>query len=230
MTSPVFCVEPTQNIADAIRLMLDRKISGVPVTSAQGELVGIITEGDLLRRHELGTTGTRSWLKDLFLSPGRRAEDYVHTHGRKVADVMTDQPVTIEPEAMLADAIDSMTIHHVRRLPVVQNGRVIGILARADVLRALLPLADEAPVATGDEAIRQAVEAALESGLGSGVRELVKVEAYRGAVILSGAVTDERLVTAARVAAENTPGVTSVTNQLIVVAPFAGTSIPAPPF
>lgn len=230
MTSPVFCVEPTQGIADAIQLMLERRISGLPVTTAQGELVGIVTEGDLLRRHELGTVGAHSWLKDLFLSPGRRAEDYVHTHGRKVANVMTEQPATIEPDARLSDAIDMMTVHHVRRLPVIENGRVIGILARADVLRALLPLAAEPPDATDDTVIREAVEASLERGLGASVRDLVKVETYRAAVILSGAVTDERLIPAAQVAAENTPGVTSVTNQLIVVGPFVGANVPAPPF
>lgn len=229
MTSPVFCLQPTQGISDAIQLMLERRISGVPVTTPQGELVGIVTEGDLLRRHELGTVGAHSWLKDLFLSPGSRADEYVHTHGRKIADVMTDQPVTIEPDARLSDAIDMMTVHHVRRLPVLQDGRVIGILARADVLRALMPLAAEPPVATDDNVIREAVEAALERGLGAGVRDLVKVEVYRGAVVLSGAVTDERLVSATRVAAENTPGVTSVTNQLIVVGPFVGASVPAPP-
>lgn len=230
MTSPVFCIEPTQTITDAIQLMLDRKISGVPVTTMQGELVGIVTEGDLLRRHELGTAGAHSWLKDLFLSPGRKAEDYTHTHGRKVADVMTDQPVTISPDASLSDAIDMMTLHHVRRLPVVQEGRVTGILSRADVLRTLLPLAAQPPATTDDDAVRRSVEAALEAGLGSGARDMIRVEVYHGAAILSGAVTDERLVTAARVAAENTPGVTSVANQIIVVAPFAGASIPAPPF
>ncbi|MBB2205463.1 CBS domain-containing protein [Gluconacetobacter takamatsuzukensis] len=230
MTSPVVCVEPAQGISEAIQLMLERRISGLPVTTPQGELIGIVTEGDLLRRHELGSVGAHSWLKDLFLSPGRRAEEYVHTHGRKVANVMTDQPVTIEPDARLSDAIDMMTVHHVRRLPVIENGRVIGILARADVLRALLPLASEPPDASDDGAIREAVEAALDRALGTGMRETMTVETYRGAVILSGAVTDERLIPAAQVAAENTPGVVSVTNQLIVVGPFVGASVPAPPF
>src|ERR1043166_6366229 len=92
MTSPVLVIEPTASIADAARIMLGGRISGLPVVSADKRLVGVLTEGDFLRRGELGTTRKRSRWLEVFIGSGKRAEEYVQTHARRVADVMSPQP------------------------------------------------------------------------------------------------------------------------------------------
>ena len=99
MTSPVLVIEPSAPIAEAARIMLDDRISGLPVVSADKRLVGVLTEGDFLRRGELDTTRKRPRWLDFIVSSGKRAEEYVQTHGRKVEDVMSPEPVTISPGA-----------------------------------------------------------------------------------------------------------------------------------
>ncbi|GBQ30206.1 CBS domain-containing protein [Gluconacetobacter azotocaptans] len=228
MTSPAICVEPTQSVADAIRLMVAHKISGLPVITEKGHLVGILTEGDLMRRSELETAG-HSWFGDLFRSSGRQAEDYVHSHGRKVADIMSERLVSVGPETPLRDAVATLMLQHIRRLPVVKNGQVVGMLSRADVLRALLPLMSGASAVSDDQSIRQSILEEYQSELHLGARSAISVDVRNGVVDLGGTVTDDRLRTAARVAAENVKGVVSVVDHITCVEPFAGVTIPPPP-
>ncbi|WP_264811838.1 CBS domain-containing protein [Gluconacetobacter johannae] len=228
MTSPAICVAPTQSIADAIRLMVAHKVSGLPVITEKGHLVGILTEGDLMRRSELETAG-HSWFGDLFRSSGRQAEDYVHSHGRKVADIMSDRPMSVGPETPLRDAVATLILQHVRRLPVVKNDQLVGVLSRADVLRALLPLMSGAPAVSDDQSIRQSILEEYQAELHLGGRNTISVDVRNGVVDLGGTVTDDRLRTAARVAAENAKGVVSVVDHIICVDPFAGVTIPPPP-
>ncbi|MBB2169355.1 CBS domain-containing protein [Gluconacetobacter aggeris] len=227
MTSPAICVAPTQSITDAIRLMVAHKISGLPVITEKGQLVGILTEGDLMRRSELETAG-HSWLGDLFRSPGHKAEDYVHTHGRKVADIMSQRPVSVGPETPLRDAIATLMLHHIRRLPVMKNDQLVGVVSRGDVLRALLPLMSGAPALSDDQSIRQSILKEYQAALHLGGRNTINVDVRNGVVDLDGTVTDERLRTAARVAAENVKGVVSVVDHITCIDPFAGVTIPPP--
>lgn len=125
MTSPVIGVEPSASIADAAGLMLSRKISGLPVIRSDGVLVGIVSEGDFLRRGELGTKRKRSRWLEFLVSPGRVAEEYVHANGRRVDEVMSEQVVTTSPESALEDVVELMTRHQVKRIPVVEGGKVI---------------------------------------------------------------------------------------------------------
>jgi CBS domain-containing protein len=164
MTSPVVGIEPSASIAIAARLMLSRKISALPVIQSDGTLVGIISEGDFLRRGELGTKRKRSRWLEFLVSPGKVADEYVHANGRRVDEVMSDSVVTTAREASLEDVVELMADHHVKRLPVVENGKVVGIIARSDLLRALLRVLPE-PDSTdvGDEQIRQSILAELAS-------------------------------------------------------------------
>lgn len=225
MTSPVISISPSTTIAEAARLMLSHRISGLPVVSEDGALIGMVSEGDFLRRSELGTEQKRSWWLELFSSHGQAAEDYVRAHGRKVGEVMTKGVFTTNKEASLEEVVDLMSRHGIKRLPVVENGKLIGIVSRSDLLRALArALPGEGAVVSDDERIREAIEAEIaRQSWGSG--GLVRVAVRDGVAELTGTIFDERTRAAARVAAENVPGVKAVIDQIVWVEPVSGTVI-----
>ncbi|WP_414474329.1 CBS domain-containing protein [Microvirga sp. M2] len=213
MTTPVISVEPSTTIAEAAKLMLAERISGLPVTTRDGMLAGMISEGDLLRRGELGTERRRSSWLEFLVGPGKLADEYVRTHGRRVEQVMSTDPVTTRRDALLEEVVTAMSRHQIKRLPVLENGKVVGIVARSDVLRALartLPTASPATIA--DDEIRKAVLAELDKQSWGG--RFIRVHVENGVVSLTGAILDERERQAAKVVAENVPGVQAVTDQL----------------
>jgi len=222
MTTPVISVEPSASIREAAALMLAHRISGLPVVKRDGTLVGMLTEGDFLRRGELGTEPKRSWWLELFVSPGKIADEYVHTHGRKVEEIMSDDVVTTRKAASLDEVVEAMSRHRVKRLPVVENGKVVGIVARSDLLRTLAhaqPTAD--PVVASDDRIRTDIEAELAKQSWSG-HGSIHVNVKDGAVVLGGVILDDRERQAARVAAENVAGVKSVSDEIVWVEPMSG--------
>ncbi|TWI21710.1 CBS domain protein [Mesorhizobium tianshanense] len=221
MTTPVVGIKPSASVADAAGLMLSKKISGLPVICDDGALVGIVSEGDLLRRGELGTQRKRSRWLEFFVSPGRAADEYVHANGRRVEEVMSDEVVTASPSASLREIVELMTRHHVKRVPVVDGGKVVGIIARSDLLRALLRTQPStASTAMGDEQVRQNIIAELAAHKWAST-ELISVTVDEGAVELSGAIFDERERQAAIVAAENVAGVKSVKDNLFCAGPVS---------
>jgi CBS domain-containing protein len=137
MTPKVLSVSPDASILEAMQLMLLNGVSGLPVIDQCGSLVGIVTEGDFLRRVETGTEKERPKWLEIFMGPGRLADEYVHTHGRRVAEVMTPDPFTIAEDTPLEDVVDSMERRRIKRVPVVREGRLVGIVSRADLLHAL---------------------------------------------------------------------------------------------
>ncbi|KRB30254.1 CBS domain-containing protein [Mesorhizobium sp. Root172] len=225
MTSSVVGIEPSASIVDAARLMLSRKISGLPVIRSDGTLVGIISEGDFLRRGELGTKRKRARWLEFLVSPGKVADEYVHANGRRVAEVMSNGVVTTTREASLEDVVELMTRHHIKRLPVVEDGKVVGIIARSDLLRALLRvLPTPGSTDVGDEQIRQNILAEL-AGQTWARNSLIHVNVAKGVAELSGPIFDERERKAALVAAENIAGVKAVTDHLLWVDPLSGMMI-----
>ncbi len=227
MSSPVISVSPGTTVAEAARLMLAHRISGLPVLGPNGALLGLISEGDLMRRSELGTMRKRSWWLELLVSPGKLADDYVQGHGRKVEELMSRDLACIERQASLQDAVELMSRRSVKRLPVVEAGRLVGILSRSDLLRALAGQLPAEPGPSEDERIRRAIQAELDAQpwAASG---LIHVNVHKGLVELSGSIFDERLRTAARVVAENVPGVTGIDDQLVWIDPASGIVL-APP-
>src|SRR6516165_389663 len=189
MTSPVLVIEPQASIAEAAKIMLEGRVSGLPVVGADKRLVGILTEGDFLRRGELGTTRKRSRWLALIVSSGKRAEEYVQTHGRRVEDVMSLEPVTISPDASLEELIDLMTSRKIKRVPVVDRGELVGIVARSDVMRAVLrALPASSAAASDDERIRAAIAAELaRHSWSAGMR----VTVTHGTAELAGVIFDE---------------------------------------
>jgi len=228
MTHHVISVVPHAPIAQAIRLMLDERISGLPVVTGDGRLVGIVSEGDLLRRAETGTEGSKpSWLQVIF-SDRRLADDYIHTHGRRVDEVMSGDVVTVTPETPLEDIVTLMQKKRIKRVPVLRGDRLVGIITRADLLRALAR-ALRGAVATGadDAAIRELVLAGIAREPWA-PRRGITVTVAGGVVDLDGVIFNEAHRRALCVIAENVPGVKSVNDHLIWVEPNSGLTIYAP--
>jgi CBS domain-containing protein len=228
MTARVISVLPSAGIGDAIQLMLDNRISGLPVVDAAGRLVGIVTEGDLLRRAETGTTRQRApWLQ-LLLSPGRLADEYVHTHGRRVDEVMTCDVVSTTESTALDTVVHLMEKHGIKRLPVVREGKVVGIISRANLLHALVALC---VVPERNEAIDSVIRQRILNEVQRepwGPRYSIDVVVRHGRVDLWGALFEERERQALRVVAENVPGVKEVHDHMVWVEPIMGAVIRAP--
>jgi len=228
MTRDVLSIRPEATILEAARLMLQNRISGLPVINAYGELVGMLTEGDFLRRRETGTDRKRPRWLEFLIGPGRLADEYVHTAARKVEEVMTDHVYTIEEDAPLEKIVHLLERHRVKRLPVVRNGKVVGIVTRANLMHALATLALQArPASASDTAIRERLMADLKKESWAPLA-IIDVAVTDGVVKLTGALTDERERQALRVAAENIPGVKKVEDHLIWVEPASGMIFEAP--
>lgn len=230
MTPDPIAATPEMTIAEAARLMLDHRISGLPVTEGKARLVGMLTEGDLLRRAETGTERHRSRWLELLMGPGRLAGDYVDAHARKVSEIMTTDIVSVAPGAPLDEIVALMEKHHVKRVPVVDTGRLVGIVSRADLVRALLDqLVHQEEASAGgasDAEIGEAVRKIIDKEPW-GPRFSVEVTVKDGVVQLDGTVTDDRERTALTVAAETVAGVKQVRNRLVWVEPTSGLVIPA---
>ncbi|HZS64448.1 MAG TPA: CBS domain-containing protein [Xanthobacteraceae bacterium] len=223
MTQKVISVSPDDTILRAIRLMLQNNISGLPVLDTSRRMVGIVTEGDLLRRAETGTELKRPRWIEFLTSLGTLAEKYVHSHGRKVHEVMTPEVCSVTEDTSLADIVELMEKRHIKRVPVVRDGEVVGIVSRANILHAVAKAgikAAQAPAGDDSEIKRQLV-AYLDKQRWAPVGT-ISVDVKNGVVTFTGVILDDREREALRVAAENTPGVKNVVDQLVWVDPTSG--------
>jgi CBS domain-containing protein len=227
MTRPVITVTPETTIVEAANTMLQKHISGLPVIDAAGKFVGIISEGDFIRRSEIGTQRKRGrWLK-LILGPGKAAADFVHEHGRKVAEIMTPEPLSITEDTGLEEIVQLMEKNNVKRLPVLRGDKIVGIVTRANLLQAVASLARQVPDPTADDNhIRNRIIDALEKNdwCPFGLSVIVRY----GIVHLSGVITEERARQAAVVAAENVTGVKKVHDHLCWVDTMSGVYLNSP--
>ena len=222
MTSRVVSVEADIPILQAVRIMLQRRVSGLPVVDKDGHLVGIITEGDFLRRAETGTQRRRPRWLEFLVGPGRLAAEYTRSHGRKVGEVMTRDPVTVTEHTALEDIVKLMEKRQIKRVPVVLGPYVVGIVSRANLLHALASVAREAkPAEQADEAIRARLVEELEKQPWAPVAVINPI-VRNGVVELWGTITDERERQALVVAAENIPGVKAVRDQLAWIDAASG--------
>jgi CBS domain-containing protein len=221
MTHPVFAISPETPLAQAIKLMIDHRISGVPVVDREGCLVGMLTEGDLLRRVEIGTDGeTAGWLTS-FLLPGREADRYVVTHGRLVGEVMTPEVVSIAEDTPLPEVVRLMRRHGIKRVPVLREGRLLGIVSRADLVRRVGEALAAPPATVDDGTIHQAILDAMDREAWAPGR-MVSVSVHDGAVQLDGCLFDIRERDALGVLVANVPGVGKVENRIVCIEPYAG--------
>jgi CBS domain-containing protein len=227
MTSNVITVSPDTSIVAAADIMLQNHVSGLPVLDASGELVGVVSEGDFLRRSEIGTQRRRPRWLQFFTSPGRLADDFVTERGRKVADVMTRDPITVDEETRLEELVSRMERNGVKRLPVLRDGTLVGIVTRSNLLQAVASMAREVPDPTADDDhIRARLLRACD---GAEWRPIgLQVTVRNGIVHLHGLIGDDRARRATVVAAENTEGVKEVHDHICLVDSWSGYYVEPP--
>jgi len=228
MTPDVLSVRPDASVSAAAQLMLRKQISGLPVIDDLGNLVGIVTEGDFLRRAETDTGRRRPRWIEFLMGPGRLSDEYVRLSGRKVSDVMTHEVQQVPPDASLEQAVRLMERRNIKRLLVVDKGKVVGIVTRANLLHAVASFADEiAPSSAEDAAIRERLLGELKAQPWAPIAA-IDITVRNGVVQLSGVITDERQRQALRVAAQNIPGVKNVQDNVVWVEPVSGLFVEAP--
>ena len=209
MVRAVVTTSPDSTVEQLARLMINLRISGVPVMDKEGRLVGMVTEGDLLRRVEIGTGRHRPRWSEPFSSNSRLAADYVKSHAKRVADIMTREVVSVDETATLGEIADLLETKRIKRVPVVHDSKIVGIVSRADLLQVLasggIKTADE----ERDRAIRDRLLAELREQKWADTSE-GRVVVTDGVVHFWGIVGSEDDRRALRVAAENIPGVRGV--------------------
>jgi CBS domain-containing protein len=216
MVTNVITVGPDASVQDVARVLLSSRISGLPVVGADGKLLGIVSEGDLMHRVEAGTGRKRPWWLAILTGREVLASEFVREHSRKVADVMTRQVVTAAPDTPLSTIANLLEKNAIKRVPIVENGKVVGIVSRANLLQALASQGKPtAGIAVDDSKIRENVLTQLKAE--SWTRpSLINVIVQDGAVELWGIVDSACEKKAVRVAAEVTPGVRAVNDNLII--------------
>jgi CBS domain-containing protein len=220
-------VNPETPVAQAVRLMLQDDISGLPVVDRFGRLVGIVTEGDFLRRTETGTERQRPRWLSFLLGPARLAQEYVRTHGRKVAEVMTSHVYGVTELTPLAEIVELLERHRIKRVPVTRDGKLVGIVSRADLLRGMASFVGEVVPVAGDAGIRKTLLAELAKQPWF-PQVSTNVIVRNGIVHLWGVIFDEEQRQAMIVAAENVSGVKAIEDHLVWVEPTSGLVVGQP--
>jgi CBS domain-containing protein len=220
MVSAVISVCPNARVEEVARILLANRISAVPVINEEGELLGIVSEGDLMRRAEAGTERRRSWWLEQFTGKQVLAAEYVRSHSHKVTDVMTRSVITATPDTPLGEIATLLEKNRIKRVPIVQNGKVVGIVSRANLLQALAsiwPAKDAATTRADDAEIRDKVLSRLDAELWRPT--LLNVTVHDGTVDLWGSVGSDDERKAARIAVEGIAGVKSINDHLTIPPP-----------
>jgi CBS-domain-containing membrane protein len=214
MTRRVISISPQATILEAIKLMLKHHVSGLPVIDDKGKLVGIVTEGDFLRRSEIGTERPRSRWFNAFFGPSGAAKDYVRSHALKVQAVMTPDPVTVVGNTTLDEVVRLMEDRNIKRLPVMGRGNVVGIVSRANLMLALASLHRQALASPqSDVTIRDHILSAVHAQSWT-ADTFVDVTVRQGVANMWGTISDVAQREALRVLVESTPGVKRVEDHL----------------
>lgn len=217
MTPAVVTASPETTIPELCRLMLESRISALPIVDGKGEVVGLITEGDLLRRCESGTEKKRTAWAELFVSDSTLAAEYVKSHGRKAKDIMTTDVVAVSESTPLRAIADLFEAHGIKRVPVLREKRLVGMVSRANLLQSLVASIEakrESAAPIDDAAIRSRIVAEFADKTWRPANVIVR----HGIVHLWGEVNSEEERAAMRVAAENIAGVKGVKDHTVYPA------------
>jgi CBS domain-containing protein len=213
MVSPVITGTPDMTVREVARLLCEHRISAIPVVDDGGEVIGIISEGDLIRRAEIGTQKQRSWWLSIFTSNIQLAEEYAKAHAEKVADLMTYEVISAEPETPLSDIARLFEQHNVKRVPIVKDKKLVGIVTRSNLVQAIATAPQKLHKPLSDDAIREKILQRLRKEFWANV-ETLNVAVEHGAVHLWGIVRSDAERNAIRVAVEGIAGVKTVDNNL----------------
>jgi CBS domain-containing protein len=219
MAEDVVTVRPTTKVSAIAQLLLENRISAVPVLDDAGEIVGIVSEGDLLRRSETGTERRRSWWLELLVSNATLAGEFVKSRGRLAEDVMTREVVTADEATPLDGIAGLMEKHHVKRVPIVSGKRLVGIVSRADLVAALAAPVPAQPRGPDDHSARAAFLAALREQPW-GRAAAIRASSRGGILHLHGVVGSEEERRAVELLARSTPGVRDIRSDLTVMPPL----------
>lgn len=216
MSRPVVTVPADATVYAAADILLGARVSAAPVIDADGRLIGMVSEADLMNRPEIGTVPGKSWLQRLLTDNAVLARDYVRSHSHHVADVMTRDVVSAGERASLEEIAMLMRHHRIKRIPIVRDGKVIGVVSRSNLLQGLLAREPRAGDSTADdEAIRSKIFEELDrQPWGSGITNVVVEE---GVASIWGSVASETVKRAAQIAVENVAGVARVVNNVAVI-------------
>jgi CBS domain-containing protein len=229
MTRTIITVRPQTSLAEAVKRMLENGVSGLVVVDERERVVGILSEGDLLRRAETQTERRRPHWLELLLGPRRLAHEFVRAHGRVIEEVMSPEVITVEEDTPLVEIVELFEERGIKRVPVLRDEELVGIVTRADLLRALLDaLAAQPQEPADDEAIRAQLAAEIAKAAWL-PREGIVVAVKDGIVTLEGVILDAKEGEALRVIAENVPGVKAVRDRLVWVEPVSGSVVESAP-
>jgi len=209
MVKAVITAGPDDQVREVAAKMLERHISGIPVVDGGGRVLGVVSEGDLIRRPEIGTDRAKTGWLHLFIGDEERAREFVKSHGRKVREIMTQPAICVAADTPLDEVVRLMEQHRVKRLPVLQGGKLAGLVTRADLLRALVARQAEAPVEVDDEGLRKRIAAMLRQEDWAATA-VVYVQVEKGVAQLWGTVDSEEQREALLLAVRGTPGVKDV--------------------
>jgi CBS domain-containing protein len=217
MTTDVITVGPNAHVGEVAEIMASRHVSALPVVGEHGSLVGIVSEGDLIRRAETGTGHRRAWWLRLLMGQEALAVEYVRENAVKVADVMTRDVVTARPDTPLGDIATLLERRRIKRVPIVAAGKVVGIVSRANLIQALASLRNtiDAAASGDDTKLRDRIMSRLNAEPWTHP-VLLNVTVHDGAVDLWGLVNSAAERDAVRVAVEASPGVVQVSDNLMV--------------
>jgi CBS domain-containing protein len=216
MTTNVVSVLPDTPVEEIARTLLNHRISAVPVMDANGQLLGMVSEADLMRRPESETHRHTAWWLSLLASPAEQATGFIKSHGRKAEDVMTQPVITVEEDTRLEEVADILERLRIKRVPVLRENKVVGIVSRANLLHGLVTAKLAGTVTSDDDSIRAALIETIRHE--TGVRDQhLNVTVSKGTVHLWGAVRSEAEKKAVRLAAERTTGVRAVEDHTAVI-------------
>lgn len=213
MVKDVITVGPETPVREIASLMLERRISGVPVANGERRILGIVSEGDLIRRPEIETDHAPTGWLGLFLSDEERARDFVKSHGRVAREVMTQPATCVAPETPLDEVVRLMERHRVKRLPVVVDGKLAGLVTRADLLRALVARQSAPLRESSDEELRARIDSMLRAEDWA-ASAYVNIQVENGVAHLWGTVESTEQREALILAVRGVPGVKDVTPHL----------------
>jgi CBS domain-containing protein len=214
MTTSVITVGPDTEVAEIARCLLENRISAVPVVETDGRMVGVVSEGDLMR----GTEHRPSWWLSLLMLPERRATDYLKTHGRRAQEVMTREVITANDDASLEEIAEILEKHRIKRVPVIRDGKLVGIASRADLLHGLIARQTGVSPSIDDRKIKATIEKNLSD---AGVRiQLLNVVVSDGVARIWGVVVTPEEQAAVLVAAEGAPGVKEICANIHVLPSY----------